>query len=100
MKTRADYDTAIDIVGAVIKDWDPYSLLATGAPTDEFDMEIERLVTRIPHIHSSADAAREIAAVFSHYFEAEDFPVEACTDVGAELFHQLEGAQLLSTPKA
>lgn len=40
-------------------------LVAGGAPRDEFDAEIARLVTRVPHIHSADDAAREISEVFS-----------------------------------
>jgi hypothetical protein len=100
MTTRADYDSAIDIVGAVINAWDPGALLASGAPRDEFDMEIARLVTRIPHICSSAEASREVAAVFSHYFGPEQFSVDSCSEVGARLFDALQNAQLLSTPKA
>jgi hypothetical protein len=100
MKTRADYDSAIRVVGAVINAWDPYSLLASEAPRDEFDMEVARLVTRIPHIRSAADASREVAAVFSHYFSPEDFSVDSCSEVGARLFDEVQKAQLLSTPKA
>ena len=100
MKTRADYDSAIDIVGAVINAWDPYSLLAGGAPLDEFNREVARLVTRIPHIRSAADASREVAAVFSHYFSPEEFSVDSCSEVGTRLFDELQKAQLLPTPKA
>jgi hypothetical protein len=99
MKTRADYDSAVDVVGTVINAWDSYSLLASGAPRDEFDMEISRLVTRIPHIRSAADASREVAAVFSHYFGPEEFSIDSCSEVGARLFDALQKAQLLSTPK-
>lgn len=100
MKTRADYDTAVDTVGFAIKRWDPYSLLAGGAPPDEFDAEIAQLVTRVRYIHSASDAAREIAAVFAAAFEPEYFTPELCAEVGAELFDRLEAAQLLSTSKA
>ncbi|MFL6519519.1 MAG: hypothetical protein ACJ8NS_04805 [Chthoniobacterales bacterium] len=100
MKTRADYDSAIDVVGAVINAWDPGSLLASGAPRDEFDMEIARLVTRIRDIRSAADASREVAAVFSHYFGPEEFSVDSCSEVGARLFDELQKAHLLSAPTA
>jgi hypothetical protein len=100
MNTRADYDAATDVVAAVISAWDPYSLLAGGAPRDEFEMEVARLVTRIPHIRSAADASREVAAVFSHYFSPEDFSSESCSEVGARLFDELQKAHLLSAPKA
>ena len=100
VKTREDYDRALDVIGSVIKAWDPYSLLAAGAPRDEFDMEIARLATRIRHIHSVDDASREVSAVFGDCFSSEEFPVQSCADVGAKLFHALESAHLLSTAKA
>ena len=100
MKTRADYEGAIKVVGSVIDAWDPYSLLAGGAPPDEFHSEIERLVTRIRHIYSPEDAAKEISSIFSRAFEPEYFTVAACTDVGAQLYDCLKEADLLSTPKA
>jgi Domain of unknown function (DUF1871) len=97
VRTRSDYDAALHAVGAVINAWDPYSLAAGGAPRDEFEAEIARLVSRIPQIHSPADAAREISAVFSAAFEPEHFTVEACADVGAQLYERLQNAGLLST---
>ncbi len=100
VKTRADYDSTLEVVGAVINAWDPYSLLAGGAPRDEFYMEVARLVTRIPHIHSVADASREVSAVFARYFGPDEFSVDSCAEVGARLFDELQKAQLLSTPKA
>jgi len=99
MKTRSDYDSAIDIVRAVITAWDPYSLLASGAPRNEFDVEVALLVTRIPHIRSAAEASREVAAAFSHYFNPEEFSVGSCSEVGAKLFDELQKAQMLSLPK-
>jgi hypothetical protein len=35
MKTRADYEGAIKVVGSVIDAWDPYCLLEGGSPPDE-----------------------------------------------------------------
>ena len=97
MKARSDYDAAIETVGSVINAWDPYSLLTGGAPRDEFEAEVSQLVTRIPRIHSPSDAAREISAVFSAAFEPQHFTVEACADVGTQLYQRLQNAGLLST---
>ncbi len=97
MKTRADYDAAIDAVASVIDAWDPYSLLADGAPRDEFAAEVGQLVTRIPAIRSPEDAAREIASVFSAYFVPEDFTADSCLEVGARLHSRLKRAGLLAT---
>ncbi len=76
------------------------SLLAAGAPRDEFDAEIARLATRIRYIHSAQDAAREISAVFSDCFSPEESPAYSCAQIGAKLFDELQRAQLLSTEKA
>ena len=37
---KATYMRALEVVGSVIHDWDPYGLIAGGAPADEFDSEI------------------------------------------------------------
>ena len=48
MRTKDDYRRAIEVVAAVIREWDPYGLLRTGAPQDEFDSEIAGVVAQIP----------------------------------------------------
>ena len=99
MKTRSDYDAALDVVASVINAWDPYSLLEGGSPPDEFDAEIAALVRRIRHIHSEGDAAREIAAVFATAFDPT-FTPEACAKVGAQLYSRLQETDLLTTSDA
>jgi uncharacterized protein DUF1871 len=96
MKTRSDYDAAIDLVASVINAWDPYSLIQGGSPPDEFEAEIATLVPRIKHIHSPDDAAREIATIFAAAFEPH-FTPEVCAKVGAQLYSRLQEAGLLAT---
>lgn len=64
LRTQADYNKAINVVKMVIHEWDPYSLLKDGAPDDEFDGEIERIVAQIRHIQSENDAINLISGVF------------------------------------
>ena len=99
MKTRSDYDAALDLVASVINAWDPYALLEEGSPRNEFEAEIAALVPRIRHIHSEEEAAREIAAVFAKAFDPT-FTPEACAMVGAQLYSRLREASLLATPDA
>ena len=99
MKTRADYDAALNVVASVINAWDPYSLLSGGSPPDEFETEIAALVPRIGHIHSPEDAAREIAVVFAAAFEPH-FTPEVCAEVGTQLYSRLQEVDLLATPDA
>jgi len=97
VKTRSYYDAAIEPIGSVINAWDPYSLHTGGAPRDEFEPEIARLVARIPRIHSLGDAAREISVVSSATFKQQRFTVGVCADVGAKLYERPQNAGLLST---
>src|SRR5437762_245604 len=89
MKDKAQYKLALQTVGTVVRAWDPYALLAGGAPTDEFDAEIASVVTQISRIKSSQDAAFAISRVFSSSFERAGFTPEACMDVGEQLFKAL-----------
>jgi len=98
MQTRKDYEHALDVIGQVVRSWDPYALLADGAPADEFDAEIALLVAHVPSIHSGDDAAHAISAVFSQAFEPELFTSVVCAEPGALLFAKLEQAGLVSGP--
>ena len=95
MKTRGDYDKALVVVGAFVRSWDPYCLLAEGAPTDEFDAEIAKLVTHVPRISDPSSAADAISSVFSASFEAELFTPMQCAAQGEELFLRLSAAGLV-----
>jgi len=86
---RAKYQRMWDVTATVIKDWDPYRLLAGGAPTGEFDHEVALIVAQISRIHSAADAARAVSRVFASSFEADRFTVEMCSDVGKKLYASL-----------
>jgi len=98
MKDRRDYKDALHVVGDVVRAWDPYALLAEGAPEDEFDAEIAQLVTHVPRMHSAADAAQAISAVFSKAFEPQLFSPAACATPGADLFDRLVDAGLVAGP--
>jgi hypothetical protein len=96
MKDRDDYERAIQVVRAVVHRWDPYDLLGSGCPLDEFDSEIASVVTQIPRIRSNADAACALSRVFSSAFEPEKFSIEACSAPGTELYAALLADGLLA----
>ncbi len=97
MESKAEYKQAMRMVRSVIATWDPYSLLAGGAPSDEFDHEVAILVTRIGHIDSASSAAKLFAEVFSAQFDST-FDAGACAAPGERLFQELREAGLL-TPR-
>jgi Domain of unknown function (DUF1871) len=89
--TKADYKLALQ----VIREWDPYSLLASGSPSDEFDSEIARVVVQIPRIKSERDATSALSRTFSSSFEAELFSPADCAAAGAMLLAALDGHGLI-----
>ena len=94
MKTRK-YKLAVQVVGTIINEWDPYSLLAIGCPNDEFDSEIAAVVKEIPRIKSRQDVVFALSRVFSNYFEPSRFTPDACSDVGTKLFKALSDNGLI-----
>jgi hypothetical protein len=95
MKSRDDYDKAIEVTGAVVRAWDPYKLLEGGAPSDEFDAEIAQLVMHIPKISSASDAVQVVSLVFSEAFEPQLFTPADCAAIGESWFKSLTQAGLL-----
>jgi len=95
MKSRPDYDHALQVIREVVHRWDPYQLLRSGSPPDEFDCEIAAVARQIPRIRSKTDAAHALSRVFSSAFERERFSPEACAAPGAELYQALSAGGLL-----
>ncbi len=87
--SREKYKSLISIVRGVIHRWDPYGLLAGGAPMDEFDHEIALVAARVRQIRTEADSVTILSAVFSEMFIPGDFILERCADPGRELFEEL-----------
>ena len=95
MQTRDDYKQAFAVVASVVRQWDPYRLLEGGAPSDEFDAEIAKIVTYIPRIHTAQDAAQALSSVFSAAFEPHLFTPEACAQPGMLLYSRLAESGLV-----
>ncbi|MCE9547573.1 MAG: hypothetical protein K8T25_19055 [Planctomycetia bacterium] len=93
--SKAKYKLAIQVVGDVVHDWDPYTLLAAGCPVDEFDSEIASIVAQIPRINSEEDATLALSRVFSSAFEPSRFTPELCSMAGIKLFEALSANGLL-----
>lgn len=93
---KAAYKRALEIVGSVVREWDPYGLIAGGAPKYEFDSEIAAVVTQIPRIKTEKEAAVALSRVFSSAFEAFHFEPEHCTEAGKKLFAALSASGFVS----
>lgn len=95
MKSKADYAVALSLVQRSLREWDPYSLLAGGAPQDEFDSEAAKVAAYIPRMQTPHDAAAFISQVFSAAFEPRGFSPSECVGVGQKLFGRLLKAGLV-----
>ena len=95
MQTREDFGAAFLLVASVVRSGDPFCLIGTGAPSDEFDAEIAKLVSCIPRISSAASAAAALSSVFSASFEPTLFSSAQCAVPGQQLFAKLSAAGLV-----
>ena len=93
---RAEYDQATGLVRGLMHAWDPYGLLAGGAPDDEFDVEIACIVRELPRIADATDATRVLAEMFAESFgEPFDLEMQRCQEYGRQLFVTLRASCLL-----
>jgi hypothetical protein len=86
---KREREQIFDAVRSVINQWNPYDLLAGGAPDDEFGSEISAVVRQLDRIHSPCDASHVISRVFSSSFEPELFQIQNCQSVGERLYEVL-----------
>jgi hypothetical protein len=83
---KKEYKRAVDVVGQLIRAWDPYALLEGGAPADEFKSEVAAIVRQIDRINSPGDAAEVISRVFASSFCDRDlFTPIKCFEIGERL---------------
>lgn len=71
---------------AIINEWDPYSLIAEGAPVDEFESEVGEVLAGLPKCKNQDDAVGLVSKVFSKAFEPDLFKPEHCTEVGQKVY--------------
>lgn len=93
--SKAAYKTPLEVVGSVARAWDPYGLIAGGAPNNEFDSEIASVAALTSRIKTEKDAVLVLSRVFSSAFEAERFTPEHCAEAGKKLFAALSAHGLV-----
>lgn len=83
------------IVKKYIDQIDYQALLASGAPSDEFDMESKEISARVNRGHSAREIAEIIASVFNEYFNEHD-DARMFLPVAEQIKNEL--ATILTTP--
>lgn len=71
----------------IINEWDPYSLIAEGAPIDEFEAEVGEVLAGLSKCKNQDDTVQLISQVFSRAFEPELFKPEHCSEIGGRIFN-------------
>jgi hypothetical protein len=92
---KQDYRELVGAVTQALNEWDPYDLIQSGAPANEFIEEATKIAAKIKSIETPAELAEVISEVFSTNFENNLFPVEACLPVASRMFDDLEARGLL-----
>jgi hypothetical protein len=96
MKGRREYEAAVEVIAKAVRAWDPYGLIETGAPLDEFDGEISRIAGSISAFKSAEDVAVVVSRVFVASFgEGEHFEPSDCVVPASQIFQGLRDANLL-----
>lgn len=96
---KRSYRELIEIVVAVINEWDPYDLISAGAPDNEFANEVPQIAAKIHEINTPTELAEVISNVFSKSFGPKFFSVTACMQVADKLFAELQTLKLLERQK-
>lgn len=92
MKTKKQYEVAFRVVRHTIAKADPYSLLETGSPEDEFDAEVNSIVRQLPRCQSATDVAHTIARVMTSSF-GEKYKSEDFMEQGQEIYRTLKATR-------
>jgi hypothetical protein len=97
LERTAGYIRVHEIVRAIINEWDAYSFFAGGTPDDEYEREIASVTRQMERVRSPHDAIHALSRTFlSSFSDSERFSVEACSDVGTQLYEALQKAGFFS----
>ena len=77
-----------DVVRQIINRWDPESLLAGGAPDDEYEFEIGKIVDGVLACKDELELMVVIKMTFSEAFGYE-YPVDECLPVARSIWVKL-----------
>jgi hypothetical protein len=96
--TRPDdpNETAADLafLRRVLNEWDPYGLVAQGAPEDEFDSEREEIYRALVsgEVRSESALAERIFAIYTEWL-GNVFTLEECSSVARKIWPWWEATQ-------
>jgi hypothetical protein len=85
-KISKQRETQNQELSIIINNWDPYGLIAGGAPKDEFESEVAQILDQLDGKKSLAAVTNIISKVFSKNFEPKWFTKDKCEEVANEVY--------------
>jgi hypothetical protein len=95
MQDRQQYDLAFSLVRESLAQWDPLNLIGGGAPADEWDDEVARIVARLRDARTPDQVGAAVAEVFSAALGPSGPDAPTCTEFGRALHSRLKAAGTL-----
>lgn len=71
MTTLKNYKEFHEGIVTIVNEIDPMQLIAGGAPTDEYNIEIQQIINEIKKVKSEEELKKSIFKIFRKYFEEE-----------------------------
>jgi len=81
---------AVRIVTKHINNWDPEYLFADGAPDDEYESEIAKIVEAVLKSKDEIEVAEAIQDTFGYFF-GRDYDFEDCYSIAKNVWKELYG---------
>jgi hypothetical protein len=97
MRDRQQYDQAFALLREWVTQWDPLGLIGGGAPPDEWDHEIARLLAMLRGARSPEDVSAAVTAVFRDSLGESAPDAVSCSTFSRELHAKLTSAKLLDS---
>jgi hypothetical protein len=95
MQNRQQYDLAFSLVRESVAQWDPLGLVGGGAPADEWDHEVARIVARLRDARTPHHVGAAVAEVFSDALGSSGPDAASCEEFGRALYSRLKVAGII-----
>lgn len=84
---KNNFKTTIKIITKIVNEWDPYCLLESGAPIDEFSSEINSIACQIKPNQTIDELSKIVLNVFGSAFGYEDFKIDECKKIAEKIIN-------------
>ncbi|WP_338752662.1 DUF1871 family protein [Bacillus sp. FJAT-52991] len=83
------YSKTFKVVENVVNEWDPVDLLAIDCPNDEYDFEIQRIVSATLSVNNAEELAKKINDILYKAFEENFKKSKDCLRIADKIFKKI-----------